>query len=231
MAKTLVIFDIDGTLVYSNKIDSQCFALAYQRIYGLDFPSIDWTTYPHVTDTTIFRTVIRQHFEREAEDSEMVEFQHHFVELLRERRISQPEEFFEVPHARRTVERLLEDERFIVGIGTGGWLRPAHLKLEHVQIPFESIVVVGADGHEQREGIIGQVVETVTGQHEISRTVYVGDAVWDVNTTRRMGMNFVGIRRKGDFEVLQNLGTGTVLQDYSDYDLFIKAVFEAKPPK
>ena len=82
MAKTLVIFDIDGTLVYSNKIDSQCFAQTYQRIYGLEFPTIDWTKYPHVTDTTIFKTVIRQHFDRAAEAEEMVEFQHEYVALL-----------------------------------------------------------------------------------------------------------------------------------------------------
>ena len=30
---TFVIFDIDGTLLYSNKIDSQCFADTYQEIY------------------------------------------------------------------------------------------------------------------------------------------------------------------------------------------------------
>ncbi|MBK9012950.1 MAG: HAD family hydrolase [Saprospiraceae bacterium] len=231
MAKTLVIFDIDGTLVYSNKIDSQCFAQTYRAIYGLEFPTIDWTKYPHVTDTTIFKTVIRQHFDREAEATELVEFQHQFVALLEERRRVQPEAFLEVPHARRTVERLLGDERFVVGIGTGGWLRPAHVKLRHVEIPIDYIVVAGADGHEQREGIIGQVVDTVARSHEVSRTVYVGDAIWDVNTTRRMNMNFVGIRKNGDFDLLRNEGTSVVLQDYRDYDLFLRAVFEAEPPK
>ena len=53
--KTLIIFDIDGTLVYSNKVDSKCFSETYQQIYGEPFPSIDWRVYPHVTDHTIFR--------------------------------------------------------------------------------------------------------------------------------------------------------------------------------
>ena len=231
MAKTLVIFDLDGTLVYSNKIDSQCFAQTYQTIYGLAFPTIDWTKYPHVTDTTIFKTVIRNHFEREAEEEEMVEFQHRFVSLISECRKKKPEEFQEVPGARLAVERLLADERFVVGIGTGGWLRPAHVKLRHVEIPVASMVVAGADGHEQREGIIGQVVDTVARTERVDRTVYVGDAIWDVDTTRRMNMNFVGIRRDGDFEALTKEGTGTVLQDYRNYELFVQAVFEAEPPK
>ena len=231
MAKTLVIFDIDGTLVYSNRIDSQCFATTYLGIYGLEFPTIDWTKYPHVTDTTIFKTVIREHFDREADVAEMEAFQHQYVALLEEKRRVEPSDFQEVPFARRTVERLLDDDRFVVGIGTGGWLRPAHVKLAHVEIPVKSLVVAAADGHEQREGIIGQVVGAVALTHEIDRTVYVGDAIWDVDTTRRMGMNFIGIRREGDFEVLRNVGTKTVLKDYSDYELFLHSVFESEPPR
>ncbi|MBI5914062.1 MAG: HAD family hydrolase [Bacteroidetes bacterium] len=231
MGKTLVIFDIDGTLVYSNKIDSQCFAEVYETMYRRPFPTIDWTQYPHVTDTTIFRTVVRQHFGRTTEEAEMQEFQHHFVALLESRRKSNPEEFREVPHARRAVERLQDDERFVVAIGTGGWIRPAKVKLRHVQILTESLVLVGADGHEQRQGIIGQVMETVAATEKIDRTVYVGDAIWDVHTTRRMNMNFVGIRRNGDFEVLEKEGTRVVLQDYADYDRFVEALFQAEPPK
>jgi phosphoglycolate phosphatase-like HAD superfamily hydrolase len=230
MSKTLVIFDIDGTLVYSDKIDSRCFAQTYLTIYGKEFPSIDWTTYPHVTDTTIFKTVIQQHFERDATLSEMEEFQHHFVGLLEKNRQVRPTEFFEVPGARSAIHRLLDDERFEVGIGTGGWLRPAMVKLRHVEIPTEPLVIVGADGHEKREGIIGQVMEMVAERSSYERTVYVGDAIWDVNTTRRMGMNFVGVRRNGDFGVLKSEGTKTILKDYLDYDRFVEAVFEAEPP-
>ncbi len=231
MAKVLVIFDIDGTLVYSNRLDSQCFAATYKHVYGLEFPTIDWTKYPHVTDTTIFKTVIRQHFNRETAEEEIDVFQHHYVALLQEKRQVQPASFQEVPFARQTIERLLNDNRFVVGIGTGGWLRPAHVKLAHVSIPFGSLFIAAADGHEKREGIIGQVVDAVSLNYEVERTVYIGDAIWDVNTTRQMGMNFVGIRRDGDFDVLRNAGTSIVLQDYTDYELFLKAVFMAAPPK
>lgn len=231
MAKTLVIFDIDGTLLYSNKIDSQCFAQTYQTIYGFDFPTIDWTKYPHVTDTTIFKTVIRQHFERDVTTNEVGEFQHHYVGLLEEGRRKSPNEFLEVPNAKFTIERLLEDERFVVGIGTGGWARPAQVKLAHIGISTTTICLVGADGHEQREGIIEQVMQTVAKSHEVSRTVYVGDAIWDVDTTRRMNLDFVGVRRAGDFEVLKNAGASLVLKDYTNYGHFLRAIWRAKPPK
>jgi len=231
MGKTLVIFDVDGTLVYSNKVDSQCFAQAYQEMYDRPFPSIDWTKYPHVTDHTIFRTVIRQHFERVATEAEMEGFQQHYIGLLEHFRADRPEEFQEVPFARLTIEKLRNDDRFVVGIATGGWQRPAHVKLNHVNIPARELFMSGADGKETREEIIQEVVLASSVPHTtINRVVYVGDAVWDVHTTRRMNMNFVGIRRMGDVEVLEREGTSVVLKDYSSYDLFVEAVFDAVPP-
>ncbi len=231
MEKTLVIFDVDGTLIFSNKVDSQCFAQTYETIYDRPFPTIDWTKYPHVTDHTIFRTVIRQHFERDATEAEMEEFQHHFVGLLKHRRAVNPEEFQEVPNAKLTIDSLMQDERFVVGIATGGWQRPAHVKLEHVKIPSQKLCFSGADGKETREEIIEQAIGLAKSEHSaISRIVYVGDAVWDVHTTRRMKMNFIGIRRNGDAEVLEREGSALVLKDYSDYELFVEAVFRAVPP-
>ena len=72
--KTFVIFDIDGTLLYSNKADSQCFADTYEEIYQKEFPTIDWRNYPHVTDTTIFQTVIQAQFGRAVEQKEVEVF-------------------------------------------------------------------------------------------------------------------------------------------------------------
>lgn len=231
MGKTLVIFDIDGTLVYSNRIDSQCFAQAYHYFYKREIPSLDWRHYPHVTDHTIFSAVIREHFNREVTRDEILAFQEHFVGLLEASRKSRPDDFRQVPFARETVEKLLDDPDFIVGIGTGGWKRPATLKLGHVKIPFQSMHMSTGDEKESREDIINEVVDKARkAAGPVSRIVYVGDAPWDVQTTRRLSMNFIGIRRQGDFEILQQEGAGIVLQDYTDFDRFRQAIFTAEPP-
>ncbi len=230
MVHTLVIFDIDGTLLHSNRVDSECFAEAYAACFGREFPTIDWHQYPHVTDTTIFDTVIRQHFNRPANPDDIQRQQDYFVQLLQDRRAAAPHDFREVPAARRTVLDLLNHPGYQVGIATGGWRRPAMLKLRHVDIPTEAMFMNFADGCITREAII----EGVFAQYPDPlppRIVYVGDALWDVKTTRRMQLNFVGIRLRGDVETLQTAGASHVLQDYRDFAAFERALAEATPPR
>ncbi|MEM6380024.1 MAG: HAD hydrolase-like protein [Bacteroidota bacterium] len=219
---TLIIFDVDGTLVYSDKKDSQCFALTYQAIYGLPFPTIDWRKYPHVSDTTIFKTVIQEHFNRAATQEEEENFRQKFVENITTNRAKMPEVFHAVPYAKQTIDNLLADDRFVVGVATGGWKAPAIVKMDFVNIPSEKLIITGADGKETREEIINETIEKATEQYgTFKQIIYVGDAIWDYTTTKEMGIPLIGIRRKGDLDFFQKLGIKQVLKDYTDYDQFL----------
>ncbi len=227
----LVIFDVDGTLVHSDRRDSQSFAATYQMLYDRPFPSIDWTKYPHVTDTTIFSTVIREHFKRAVDATEVTVFQREYITRLKTERQQNGSAFQEVIAARRTVKRLLR-EGFHVGIATGGWLKPAKVKLRHVGISPDELFLSAADGKTTREAIIEAVLEQVQAQQlQPERIVYVGDALWDVTTTRNMGLNFIGIRHKGDVDILQQAGASHVLRNYASYEQFLEAFHQSEPPK
>ena len=231
MQKTLVIFDVDGTLVYSNRVDSQCFAETYEQIYQKPFPTIDWTHYPHVSDTTIFKTVIQNHFQREYTASELKFFHDTFVLRIERERTNHPEKFHKVPGARQAMINLLSDDQFVVGIATGGWRRPAQIKLDHVGIPHETIHFHGADNKFTREAIVQAVLDDAHAQHQdIERVVYIGDAIWDVHTTRNMNMPLVGIRRLNDRHVLLEAGVRHVIQDYLDYEGLVEVIGVAVPP-
>jgi len=198
LKKKLIIFDIDGTLLYSNKIDSQCFADTYEKVYQSKFPTIDWSKYPHVTDDTIFKTVIQNHFQREASEEEMLYFQ----------------------------------TEFVIGIATGGWRKPAMVKLNHIGIPTSDLHMSFADGNPTREDIINGVFEQTNAKKmSFEKVVYVGDAAWDVRTTRNMNLPFIGVRREGDFDVLKKLGAQTIISDYEDFDLFLSAIESSETPK
>ena len=229
--KTLVIFDIDGTLVHSNKVDSNCFSQTYLEIYGEEFPSIDWRVYPHVTDHTIFGTVIQEQFGRKPDQKEIDTFQDHFVKLIEEKRAVAPEEFHEVPGAKLMIDRMIEDSQFAIGIATGGWEKPARVKLDFVNINTEPIYKAFADNHVTREDIVNTSIRLAKADHKnFKRIVYVGDAIWDVTTTRKMKIPLVGIRIHGDHEVLKKEGTNVVLSNYNNYERFLEAVEEALPP-
>lgn len=228
----LVIFDVDGTLVYSERRDSRCFAQAYEQLYSRPFPTLDWNKFPHVTDTTIFDTVIRQHFNRSHDPAEVPPFQELYLSLLRKNRQSQPHLFCEVPGAKTAVQSLGQKENQMIGIGTGGWQQPAALKLKHVGIEVDHRLLSGADGKINREAILQQTIdwaEEINGG-AVTRVVYIGDAVWDVRTTRNMQIDFVGVRRLGDVDKLLDAGAQEVIQDYQDKPLFEAAVARAKPP-
>lgn len=228
----LVIFDVDGTLVYSEgKRDSKCFALTYERIYQRSFPTIDWSKFPHVTDHTIFSHVIREHFQREVDEEEEVLFRSHYIEELKMQRSVSPHYFRPVPGAVEMMQELQQRERVVVGVATGGWADPARIKLEHVGIEHQTIVLEGGDGHPTRRHILQKAITRCQSSvEEFSKVVYVGDAVWDVETTREMQLDFIGVRRRHDHAVLSEIGARHVLSDYQDRDLFWENLLEAEPP-
>lgn len=228
----LVIFDVDGTLVHSNRRDSTLFGRTYEEIYGRSFPSLDWSHFPHVTDDTIFKTAIRQHFNREVSPTELTAFQERYIDYLLEFRQKRPEQFMQVPGASKLLHSLMEDERFEVGIATGGWKAPAQVKLEHVKIPHQRMVLTGADGKLTREEILeeSRMLSCDKGR-SFEKVVYIGDAPWDVQTTRNLSWPFVGIRHRKDEEVLLSIGANQVLSDFNSYETFVAAVQKALPPR
>ena len=62
------------------------------------------------------------------------------------------------------------------------------------------------------------------------RVVYVGDASWDVRTCRQLGWPLVGVGGKKQRHMLTQAGTSHVIEDFSDYELFLRALDEAQVP-
>ncbi len=222
--KTFILFDIDGTLLDSDSVDSRCFADSYAAVFGMPFPSIDWRQYPHVTDHVIFRTVFTRHFGRAATPEERQQFEDYYVAMLLDKRSTTPEQFREVPGAVACWTALHTDDRYVLGIATGGWRAPAQVKLAHVGIQPVPPYSAYADDMEQREHILAQAIDLAKADHAISAVVYVGDAVWDVHATRNLQLPLIGIRHRGDHEVLHREGVRHVLSGYEDRAAFLAAV-------
>jgi len=223
--KTLVIFDIDGTLVHSNKVDSQCFSDSYEAVFGRAFPSIDWREYPHVTDDTIFGTVFKNQFLRLPTALETQTFKEHFVASILTERDRQPDAFKEVPGARAMVEALRKDDRYRIGIATGGWKAPAQVKLDFVGIDYSEMPAGYADGNPTRPDIINTAINQAKALYGApTKIVYVGDAIWDLTTCQAMKLPLIGIRVKGDLDFFTEKGLEYVFSGYEDLAGFRQAI-------
>lgn len=139
----------------------------------------------------------------------------------------------EVPGAKKAMDDLLEDPNYVVGIATGGWRRPATIKLEHLGFDTTSLFDSYADNRETREEILQDAINQATAVHgeQIQRMVYIGDAHWDVRTTKNMGLNFIGIRLKGDLGTLTKLGADYVLHNFSNQSDFQSFIHSSVPPR
>ena len=229
--KTLIIFDIDGTLVYSESRDSQCFGQAYRETFGKPFPTLDWTNFSSVTDTSIFGEAYRSQFQKEVDSELFDQFFERYLELLKQKRELNADHSLPIPGVRELIEVIKESQHMEYAIATGGWERAAKLKLEHIGLEIDQIPLVGADGRETREEILTLAkLQSIQNWGTFDQIVYVGDAIWDVQTTRNLKMNFVGVRWRSDFEVLTESGAHTVVSNYLNQEEFFLAIQNACAP-
>jgi phosphoglycolate phosphatase-like HAD superfamily hydrolase len=215
------LFDIDNTLVYSDGRDSHAFASAFSELFDRPLPSVQWQDYPQVTDQAIVEHIFDRYLGRPPVPEEIDAWMDEYVHRMSAGRASDPGAYRTVPHAAETVRRL-RAEGFSVGIASGGFRRPQELKLRHAGIETDGLVSAFADGQPTRAQILRNALDQappgLAGQ-----TVYIGDALWDLQTTRELGMPFVGVRLRGDHHVLLEAGATAVVTDFSDWDVFWRA--------
>lgn len=225
--KLFVLFDIDGTLLYSDKRDSRIFAACYEEVFGKPFPTIDWSKFAEVTDHVIFRTAFHDHFGAYPTEDERTLFEDQYLGALAQVRREEPGAYREVPGAAAFWRRMESRDDTLVGVATGGWERPASIKLSHIGLPASPAYAAYANNKFSRVDILQEAIDLAAADHEISRVVYFGDALWDLTTTRKMNLPMVGVRWRGDHHRLADHGHQQIITDYSDptaLELLLKAV-------
>ena len=148
----LVMFDIDGTLTETMKVDEECFVRSFKDVFGFADINTDWSHYPRTTDSGIFHDVFTSRIGRSPTAQETSQFRQHFIQLLAAASSQSP--FTPVAGADRLLSRLAQGGSHRVSLATGGWRDSARLKMASAGMCFDDHPAASADDALDRESII-----------------------------------------------------------------------------
>lgn len=222
----LVMFDIDGTLTETMKIDEECFVRSLAEIHGFSGIETDWSRYKHTTDSGIFHEIYLDRTGRHPLDAEVSYFQQHFVALLG--RASRKSPFAPIMGAGQLLSDLSVSAKYRVSLATGGWSSCARIKMASAGMCFDDHPAASSDDAHDRESIMKISSRRAVDRHGMpfASTVYVGDGVWDAGACRTLGITFIGIGSGERATRLVSEGAACVFQNYADADLFLESLDE-----
>lgn len=229
----LVVFDLDGTLTRTYRVDGECFVLAVSEAVQLTALDRKWDDYEHVTDEGILRELFSRRFGRLPAAHESTSIADRFMDLLTTRHGSDASDFAEVAGAQSFVRHLREQSSWGIAIATGAWRRSADFKIHRAQLPLTNIPSAFAEDGPSREAIVRTAIQraaTAYGESEFERIVSVGDALWDVKTARNLGLPFLGVASGARAGLLRDNGASHVIEDYSDTEQCLRYMEEAQTP-
>ncbi len=186
-----IMFDIDGTLVQSYDLDSECFISAVKEVVGVDINS-DWSTYANVTDAGILNEILES---KGISDKQAIckEVKSVFIQKIKEKIILNPVR--EIAGASLFLQHLKSLDYIALSFATGGSQETATLKLLAAGIDFSGIPIASSNDHFKREEIMKIAASRAIKEAACSFT-YFGDGSWDKKACEQLGFNFVLVGSK-----------------------------------
>lgn len=224
---TLVLFDIDGTLVDCGTAAGKCFSAAFHKAFGVPCPIFAPEEVSGLTDTAILMEVIRR-LNLECQDFDRrraLVFEIYARNLASEFKL-QPAR--ELPGAGRAVQAVRAMPGCVTGLLTGSTEATARIKLKSAGIDFQQFAC-GAYSED------GELRETLppAARARFSRlfgqeprvTILIGDTPRDVQAALATGCEFIGVTTGPyDRAALDQAGARVVLSDLTETDALLRTI-------
>lgn len=192
----LVMFDIDGTLISNSGSELRLFKQALNEALELDCPD-NWEGITHVTGTGIVAELMMQQKEREITPKEHDKMRDHFIDLLMDELMDNPEGFPAIKGGVDMVTRLLSDENYMVAVATGTWGPIACFKLASAGYDIEKMIMATGDDDFDRMEIMllarERAEDKLLDEKGFESVTYIGDGPWDQLASKGLGWRFIGI--------------------------------------
>jgi phosphoglycolate phosphatase-like HAD superfamily hydrolase len=195
MKPTVVLFDIDGTLITTGGVGRRAIEITFEKHYGRP-DACSAFRFDGMTDRAIMRgalTFLGEPIDDATIDRLIAEYVQHL-----EREVAEaPAQKYRVHDGMHDAIALCEQLGYAVGLGTGNVREGARLKLARVGL-FERFAFGGfGDDHEQRDRLLaaGAARGAARLGVEVSaaRVIIVGDSPKDVSAALAIGAECIGV--------------------------------------
>jgi phosphoglycolate phosphatase-like HAD superfamily hydrolase len=227
---SLVIFDVDGTLIKSKEVDGICYVRSITDEFDIESIDTKWEIYKTATDSGILEEIFEKNFNRKPSKFEIQRHINKFVSFLNEYSVSDNNLFKEIKGANNILHELKNNQQWKIGIATGGWREPTLFKLKAAGIDIEGLPFSSSSEATKREDILLKCIDTSKNHYgikEFNKIVSIGDAIWDVEIANVLGIGFIGINNDGQ---LRNIPNAIIFDDYSDKNKFFESLEKVKAP-
>jgi len=219
--RTLIIFDVDGTLLDADSIDHGCFDRAFNEVTGMNLTASLWLQFKEVTAQAIVHQALGDDWPDLA--STTVRVKDSFFEKLRSSHVENPTAFRAFDGAIGLLSALKASPDFSVAIATGCWRETATFKLQSAGFDLTDIPFACASDCYGRAEIISLAAQRAG--LPVEQAVYVGDGTWDLRATQQLGIPFIGVgcrldtlRKAGAKYTLDSLNTDSLSQVLQQLD-------------
>ncbi|MCL4360605.1 haloacid dehalogenase-like hydrolase [Patescibacteria group bacterium] len=194
--KRLVLFDIDGTLIYHVGTRTQVgfprFLYAVKKVFGIDADIDTSVNYNGWTDPLIISWIVRPYgISSQAVWEHMDALGHALQEYAGEQAKSGGKLYDAIPEALNLISLLRKRQEITLALLTGNVERMARWKLAHAGVPYVFRFGLFGEEADDRNVLAAKVFEkfrTVTGNRvSSSEIVILGDAVPDILCARAIG--------------------------------------------
>ncbi len=211
------ILDLDGTLMPSAEIDNQCFWQAVFECYNLHDAPPNLHGFTHVTDSGILNEWCPRIIGREATREETARIRQRFLQLLQTAASRQPELFSPIDGVENWLQAVADSPHVFAGIATGGWDHSARLKLSLSGLDRFELPLASSDNAIARTKIMQVAARRVQQAHLLEDVLisYVGDGIWDLQASRSLEWDFIGIASGDQAQRLREAGAEYIRPDFN----------------
>jgi len=212
------IFDLDGPLLRLTNSEEQAYINAVTEIYGDSQISTEWDEYPIRTDTEITKHILKNLTGRDATHVEIIKIRDEYVRNLK-RKMQEGNVATSTPGVIPLLQNL--SKYTMLAIATGNFREAALTRLRSVNLwKFFEKNCEGSDEGGTKTEILTRLITSLP--KTITRILFVGDSVSDLEAAKKCGVEFIGFSEAEDRRKnLSILGCQFVAASHTETEAFL----------